>query len=192
MNRSQGIVTLLNQPRSNPQQSDDGPQATPRRRPRSRAGRLIPKLARLLTDLRADMSAESALPSDSDGHHQGRPATPPPDLYVFRQVGEVWNIHYGGIQFAVRDSKGMRYLDHLLHYPRREFNALELVSLLERKESGKKIRKGHITDDNLRISDRDADLEILDSQAKKNFKQHLDDLKEQFEEAEEFKNIEKM
>jgi hypothetical protein len=111
---------------------------------------------------------------------------------MFRSVGNVYMIHYGGAQVAVKYRIGTHYLCHLLHHPRHAFKVLELVALCGREKSGEKIRNEHITHDNTRIADCDADLEILDQQAEKEYQQRLDDLNDQFEEAKEVGNIEKM
>ena len=45
---------------------------------------------------------------------------------IFRREGEYWTIAYGVHTFRLRDSRGLRYIAQLLHYPGREFRANEL------------------------------------------------------------------
>jgi hypothetical protein len=40
----------------------------------------------------------------------------------FRKEGEYWTIGYGGKDFRLKDTKGPRYLAHLLRHPGTEFH----------------------------------------------------------------------
>jgi hypothetical protein len=53
---------------------------------------------------------------------------------AFRREGEYWSIVFDGDAFRLRDSKGLRYLSHLLDAPGREIHALELVAAVEGQE----------------------------------------------------------
>ncbi len=45
---------------------------------------------------------------------------------VFRREGESWRIAYRGAEVRLKDSKGLRYIAHLLRHPGQRFPALEL------------------------------------------------------------------
>ena len=47
---------------------------------------------------------------------------------VFRKDGRYWTIVYRDRDLRVRDTKGMRYLAHLLRYPGREFHVADLAA----------------------------------------------------------------
>ena len=50
-----------------------------------------------------------------------------PEEHVFRREGEYWTIAYAGEVIRLRDSKGLRYLAHLLRQPGRPVPVTELA-----------------------------------------------------------------
>jgi hypothetical protein len=44
---------------------------------------------------------------------------------TFRKEGEYWSIGYGGKALRLKDTKGLRYLAHLLRHPQDEFHVLD-------------------------------------------------------------------
>jgi hypothetical protein len=46
---------------------------------------------------------------------------------TFVRGGEYWTVGYGNVTFALRDLKGLSYIQHLLQYPGEEFRALDLI-----------------------------------------------------------------
>ena len=62
-----------------------------------------------------------------------RPQPPTPDprssAAIFRREGDSWELGYGGAEVRLKDSKGLRYIAHLLRHPGRGFPATELVTL---------------------------------------------------------------
>jgi hypothetical protein len=46
---------------------------------------------------------------------------------VFRREGEYWTIAYGAVVVRLRDARGLRYLEPLLHHPGRSFHVAELI-----------------------------------------------------------------
>jgi hypothetical protein len=71
----------------------------------------------------------------------------------------------------LRDSKGLRYLDHLLRHEGQEVHSAQLVALDERSGG------------NLELGDAG---EVLDEEARRAYRRRLEDLKEQLDEAERF------
>jgi tetratricopeptide (TPR) repeat protein len=109
---------------------------------------------------------------------------------LFRREGEYWSLSFEGESFRLKDSKGMRYLAKLLGRPGTEMFALDLVmtdsgqaapqpGARERAEAGLVVSAGG-----------DAG-EMLDPQAKAQYKQRLEELREELEEAESFNDPER-
>jgi hypothetical protein len=46
---------------------------------------------------------------------------------TFRKEGEYWTIGYGGKSLRLKNTKGLRYLAHLLRRPQDEFHVLDLA-----------------------------------------------------------------
>jgi adenylate cyclase len=95
-----------------------------------------------------------------------------PGARVFRLEGEYWTIAYDGEAFRLRDSKGLRYLAHLLRHPERDFHALDLAAL-GHPESAAPAALG------------DAGT-LLDARAKAAYRERLDELRSELAEAEAF------
>jgi tetratricopeptide (TPR) repeat protein len=106
---------------------------------------------------------------------------------TFRREGEYWSIVFGGDAFRLRDSKGLRYLYHLLMAPGREIHALELVSAVEghRPERPAPSSRGEVTVD---VGDAG---ELLDERAKAEYRTRLLDLEAELSEAEEWNDPER-
>ena len=51
---------------------------------------------------------------------------------LIRREGEYWTIAYDGTVVRLRDTKGLRYLDHLLRHPGRVFPVWELLAAVGR------------------------------------------------------------
>ena len=113
--------------------------------------------------------------------------TPPP--CVFRREGEFWTIIFNGETIHLKDRKGLRYLSSLLREPGREFLAADLIRILDRPQTSP---VGHIygqmsaeqlDEEHLITTDLGDAGVILDSLAKAEYKQRLDDLREELEEV---------
>lgn len=116
---------------------------------------------RLLESLRMDDEAQAV--ASVLGRLVGADAVPARHN-VFRREGEYWFVVYEGDVFRLRDSKGLRCLATLLANPGHEVVALDLVGA---GPSGA----------------GDAG-EILDAQARRAYRQRLDELREELDEAE--------
>jgi hypothetical protein len=109
---------------------------------------------------------------------------------LFRREGEYWSITFEGDSFRLKDSKGLRYLAKLLARPGTEMFALDLVM----EGSGQAApRPGarERADAGLEVSAGGDAGEMLDPQAKAQYKQRLDELREEIEEAESFNDPER-
>lgn len=110
---------------------------------------------------------------------------PEPRSAAFRREGEYWSIVFEGDAFRLRDSKGMRYLSHLLMTPGREIHALELVAAIEGHTPERATTGGELTVD---VGDAG---ELLDERAKAEYKTRLLDLEADLSQAEEWNDPER-
>ncbi len=114
---------------------------------------------------------------------------------VFAIKGEYWTVGLGASSFAIRDLKGLGYIRRLLQHPGQEFHAFDLLSsgsadpstaetFVGREEAlpvGVTVRAGLTGDAG----------EILDAQAKREYKRRLQELSEELEEQRERGNHER-
>ncbi|MGH8008707.1 MAG: response regulator [Candidatus Binatia bacterium] len=106
----------------------------------------------------------------------------------FRQEGEYWTVAYQGTAVRVRDVIGIRYLAYLLRYPHQQIHVLDLEASVEGSAKGispssTKTRDATaFADLSVRPGLGDAG-EILDSQAKAAYKQRLQELRVELEDA---------
>ncbi len=120
---------------------------------------------------------------------------------IFRKEGDYWTVGYGEKVFRLKDSMGLAHIVYLLRYPGTEFHVLDLGEATS----------GHApSQDKARLSSAASSMsveeleaagihvgnpgdagEILDDQAKAAYKARLMELREVFEEAKEFGNVER-
>jgi hypothetical protein len=109
---------------------------------------------------------------------------------VFRREGDYWTVVYEGKAFRLKDSKGLRYLSELLGNPGREFPAVDLLDAEARGGGGGTAQAAAAG--GARIS---ADLgdagDVLDAQARADYRRRLEDLREELAEAERFNDPER-
>jgi len=92
---------------------------------------------------------------------------------VFRQEGEFWTIAFEGAAFRLRDTKGLHQIAALLRQPGRELHALDLVAVQPGEDEAPRPPGG------------DAGP-ILDAQAKAQYRERLEELADELQEAERF------
>jgi tetratricopeptide (TPR) repeat protein len=114
---------------------------------------------------------------------------------IFVRHGEYWTVGYGGTTFSLKDIKGLGYVRRLLEHPGEEFHALDL-----QREPGATIPFESAAGGDLRSVLRDPAVsvggpgdagEMLDAQAKQNYKRRLSELREQLEDFQERGNLER-
>ncbi|HEX5616307.1 MAG TPA: AAA family ATPase [Acidimicrobiia bacterium] len=98
------------------------------------------------------------------GDHASRSTT----ANVFRRDGELWSIAYEGNTFRLRDSKGLQYLAELLRRPREDVAAIDLVG---GADGGRQ--------------------EVLDDAARRAYRQRVEELQDDLDEAERFHDDER-
>ena len=101
------------------------------------------------------------------------PASAPPARVVraggvLRQEGEYWTVGWQGNSFRLRDTIGLAYLTRLLTAPGRELHALDLVAAVGGERGPDEANLGP----------------LLDEQAKRAYRQRLQELDEELAEAE--------
>jgi hypothetical protein len=101
---------------------------------------------------------------------------------IFVRSGDQWTIAYGGTTFSLRDMKGLAYVQRLLQHPYQKFHALDLVGwntvgvgsetsgAEDRLPAGVSVRG---------LGDAGA---MLDTQAKREYRARLRDLRQELEE----------
>jgi len=114
---------------------------------------------------------------------------------VFQKTGQFWTISYEGHTFRLKDSKGLQYLHFLLAHPGKEFHAQRLLAEIEGdalvRGDTSTIMERQFLDDGLSISSLGDAGPLLDDQARKAYKQRLNDLAAELEEAREFNDFER-
>ncbi len=131
-------------------------------------------LGRRVAAMLVDAGAAEA-PAPSPG--QVRPS-------VFRREGEYWSIAFEGRAFRLRDSRGLLYLARLLASPGRDIHALELVG-------GPAAAAKRPTEPGLTASRTSGAGEVLDPQAKAEYRRRIEELKAEIEEAEAWNDPER-
>jgi hypothetical protein len=96
--------------------------------------------------------------------------------FVREKEGDFWTIEYQARPITLKDSKGLRYICHLLSHPGSEIACTEL-SNLDRMDG---------------IKSSEARQEIMDPKALKAYKERLGDLEKEIQEAEEMGNTEEV
>jgi tetratricopeptide (TPR) repeat protein len=146
-------------------------------------------IERVELDRKGAPSAHTAEPPPASGsaqHDNGVAAREAAGSYSFRREAEYWSIVYEGQSFRLKDSKGLAYIAHLLRHPAKEFHVIELANVIS---GGEQLAAPAPRDEmwDLRMSPGLGDAgAMLDPAAKAVYKQRLDELREELEEAREF------
>jgi hypothetical protein len=95
--------------------------------------------------------------------------------FVMSLEGEYWTIAHAGTTFRLKDSLGLQYLARLVGAPGRETHVLDLVA----SGGGGEAREAEVVD-------RGDAGEMLDDEARSEYRARLEDLRETLAEAESF------
>jgi hypothetical protein len=107
---------------------------------------------------------------------------------TFRNEGAFWNVKHGGQTMRLKDTKGLRFLALLLGNPAREFHVLDLAGRANDASSEARAQTSQPCpqrDTAGRASRGGSDV-LLDSSARAAYKQRLEDLRDELEEARRF------
>jgi tetratricopeptide (TPR) repeat protein len=105
---------------------------------------------------------------------RGEEQSPPPadtTHFTMSQVGDSWVIRYGNVDFHLKDMRGVRLLAMLVAEPGREFHVLDL-------SGGSRVAAVPV--------DRGDAGEVLDEEARRQYRARVVDLKEELTEAEDW------
>ena len=120
-----------------------------------------------------------------------------PEDGIFRLHGEYWSVGDSTAVLRLKDTKGLRYMALLLHHPRREFHATELVVLdgaqppVTDPGAFEPQHGESFTDVSVRTLAGAGGERLLDAQAKAAYKRRLEDLRESLDEATRFNDLER-
>jgi hypothetical protein len=138
-----------------------------------------------------------ATPGGANGSGATAEAAPgPPDpgaalVASLRREGDVWRIEFEGRTLYVKDAKGLRHLGLLLGHPGVEFHAVDIVGAAGGLVAGGGRAEATAAGPDLEIR-REGDAgALLDSQAKREYRARLEDLRADIQEAEEFNDPER-
>jgi pSer/pThr/pTyr-binding forkhead associated (FHA) protein len=115
----------------------------------------------------------------------------PANTAAFKREAEYWTITFAGEVLRLRDTKGARYIAELLSHPGTDFHVLDLAATESNSAAGAS------SDSDLRFANGELAPasghagEILDQQARAEYKARLDELREELEEAESFNDPER-
>jgi hypothetical protein len=114
---------------------------------------------------------------------------------VFYREGDFWTVIYEGETVRLKDARGLHYITHLLRYPGREFQVMQLVSAVEKpqasliKQTFYKMDEDYLAEHHCRISALGDAGPIIDDHAKRQLRRRRDELEERLE-AGNFENPE--
>ena len=136
-----------------------------------------------MLDEAAELADELDMPGLADRVAAVREHAPPdsPEAgAVFRHEGDVWTLAYEGQMCRLRDVKGLRYIAALLARPGREVHVLELASA---SAGAADDRGARIPDGELAVARPSDGAALLDERAKGEYRQRLEQLAEELQEA---------
>jgi AAA ATPase domain len=120
---------------------------------------------------------------------RAKPAAQPPETARLRREGDVWAFDYAGRTVRVRHSKGIGYLAYLLVRPGIEVPALDLIRF---DQPAAAASGANAAADELAIQIGDEGTgPVLDSEAKAAYRERLESLRGDIEEAELFNDPER-
>jgi len=120
---------------------------------------------------------------------------------VFHCEGDIWTITYEGQTLRLKDFKGLSYITLLLQHPGEEFHAVSLVSGVDSANSAEDSEAGtelgamsreQLAERHLRAGRSEDAGEMLDAQARAEYGHKLKQLREELEEAQEFRNSQRI
>jgi uncharacterized membrane protein len=103
--------------------------------------------------------------------------TPAPQTGIFARNGEFWTISFGGDSFSLKDIKGLAYLCFLLQHPHEEFHALDLIRVPGAGVTDGSAAVASLAASGLSIGRLGDAGEILDAQAKREYRRRLGELR---------------
>jgi tetratricopeptide (TPR) repeat protein len=128
--------------------------------------------------------------NESGGARQPSAAAVVSQDEILRRDGDYWTVSYEGAAFRLRDTKGLQYLAHLLRHPREEFHVADLVAAIGGQDAADSREETAVPDLGRTTGLGDAG-ELLDPQARAEYKQRLEDLRAELDQATEWSDTER-
>ncbi len=146
------------------------------------------------------MPSQTPTESAELGASEKSPHIPATQKGLFRKEGEYWTVGLGGNGFRLKDVKGLAYVAHLLRHPATEFHALDLIAGIAGR--GAEVEPNQPTQDlphgreelekaGIHIASLGDAGEMLDEQAKANYRRRLGDLREELEDAKRLGSVDR-
>jgi tetratricopeptide (TPR) repeat protein len=121
---------------------------------------------------------------------------------VFSREGEFWRLAYDGESFGLKHSKGLDYIAQLLRFPGTEFHALDLVGgnvgtagtpddISAKARSSLPQGEDALASAGIHVGGLGDAGEMLDDEAKAQYRRRVDELREELDEAKRLGNIER-
>ena len=116
---------------------------------------------------------------------------------LFRKEGDYWTVGLGSSVFRLKDAKGLAYVAHLLRNPESEFHVLDLVGGIAGHSGDVETNPGLPRGDEdlekagIHISNLGDAGELLDDQARADYRRRLSELREEFDEAKQAGRVER-
>jgi tetratricopeptide (TPR) repeat protein len=114
-----------------------------------------------------------------------RPA-PQTQSGTFRRQGDYWEVGFEGATTLIKDVKGLRLIAELLRHPGAEFHAVELLATTGGRPATGAPAPARAADAGLAAPGADDAGALLDDQAKAAYRERLEGLRAELEEAEEW------
>jgi hypothetical protein len=135
--------------------------------------------------------SERALASLFRAEEPEAEAAPAPARNSFRREGDYWQIAYEGVRIAVRNLKGLFYIQYLLLHPGERLHVSHLAALGERRVSADPAPV-EVASSGLEIRSAPSDAgAVLDARATQEYKARLVELREELDEATRWADIER-
>src|SRR3954447_6572319 len=123
---------------------------------------------------------------DPAGEPQATPAAPAEaGTGTLRREGDVWTFSLGDHLVRVKDAKGLRHVALLLSHPGVEFHAVDVIAAGEGRAAAKAGSAAAAADLPVRAAGEGDVGAALDPEAKAAYRDRLEDLRADIEEAEE-------
>jgi non-specific serine/threonine protein kinase len=106
----------------------------------------------------------------------------------FKLKGEFWNITFGESAFQLRAVLGLTYIAHLIRHAGTEFHVTDLVDLADGAQTGEATSSSLPRELSTARSLGDAG-EVIDAQAKAQYRRRLAELREELEEAQALNDL---
>nr|MBA2725058.1 AAA family ATPase [Actinomycetota bacterium] len=138
----------------------------------------------ILERIRRGLAMAQSPLNHSDPVTAGHPAS----SGTFICEGDFWTIGYSGLEIRLKDSKGVQYIAELLKLPGQEVHVLSLVGLVEGHDLHVDVPGAQEDLGSWGLGDAGV---VLDAAAKTAYKNRLEDLREELEEAQGFNDPER-